>query len=96
MAPATDTSNGNLSQPAAKIKKLNPYKLREMETRRRQLEEEITKAEHEIAECEQAALTFVSAQETIRITTLLDQRRRDLEQLMSEWEEVSQSLETAT
>ncbi len=96
VAPATDTSNGNLSQPAAKIKKLNPYKLREMETRRRQLEEEITKAEHEIAECEQAALTFVSAQETIRITTLLDQRRRDLEQLMSEWEEVSQSLETAT
>src|SRR5579884_226573 len=95
-APATDTSNGNLSQPAAKIKKLNPYKLREMETRRRQLEEEITKAEREIAECEQAALTFVSAQETIRITTLLDQRRRDLEQLMSEWEEVSQSLETAT
>src|SRR5581483_609460 len=34
VAPATDTSNGNLSQPAAKIKKLNPYKLREMETRR--------------------------------------------------------------
>ena len=88
-------SNGN-SPTAAKSKKINPYKLREMENRRQQLEEEITKAENEIAECQQAALTFVSAQETIRITALLEQRRRDLEQLMAEWEELSQALETAT
>ena len=96
MATATVGGNGDLSQPSIKTKKINPYKLREMENRRQQLEAEISRAEDEIAECEQASLTFVSAQETMRLTALLEQRRRDLEQLMSEWEEVSQALETAT
>src|SRR5579864_7635346 len=96
MPTATAGGNGNSSQPAVKTKKINPYKLREMENRRHQLEEQITQAENEIAECEQASLTFVSAQETMRLTALLEQRRRDLKQLMSEWEEVSQALETAT
>jgi ATP-binding cassette, subfamily F, member 3 len=96
MPTATVGGNGNSSQPAVKTKKINPYKLREMENRRHQLEEQITQAENEIAECEQASLTFVSAQETMRLTTLLEQRRRDLKQLMSEWEQVSQALETAT
>ena len=67
-----------------------------MEDRLRQLEGNIARAENDIASCEQQAQTFVSAEETVRLTNLLDQRRRELVQLMSQWEEVSQALESAT
>jgi ATP-binding cassette subfamily F protein 3 len=96
-AAVSNGSNGDAPQPTApKPKKINPYKLRELESRRQQLEEEITRAENEIAECEQATLTFVSGQETMRLASVVEQRRRDLAELMSQWEEVSQALETAT
>jgi ATP-binding cassette subfamily F protein 3 len=75
-------------------KKINPYKLREMQERRKKLEAAIAAAEAEIADCEQRLLTFQSAEETIRLTQLLEQRRKDVSQRMSEWEEVSQELET--
>src|SRR5579872_5850697 len=96
VTPPTVDGNGHAPEPGAKAKKINPYKLREMENRRQQLEREISEVEGEIAECEKAALTFVSAEETIRLTKLLEQRRNDLGQLMSQWEEVSQALEAAT
>ncbi|HSB75194.1 MAG TPA: ABC-F family ATP-binding cassette domain-containing protein [Terriglobales bacterium] len=80
----------------AKPKKVNPYKLREMEQRREHLEEEIARAEGDIAGCEQALQAFVSMEETQRQTTLLEQRRRELALMLEQWEEVSQALEAAT
>jgi ATP-binding cassette subfamily F protein 3 len=87
--------NGNAS-PAPKQKKVNPYKLREMEQRRQQLEGEIARAEGDIAACEQALQVFVSAEESQRQSTLLERLRRELAELMARWEEVSEALEGAT
>ena len=87
-------SNGNA--PAPKAKKINPIRLREMEQQRRQLEEDIARAEADIAACEQALQVFVSADETQRQNTLLQQRRQELAAMLARWEEVSQSLEAAT
>jgi ATP-binding cassette subfamily F protein 3 len=95
-APAAQSPRGNGSQPpAAKQKKINPIKLREMEQQRQQLESAIARAEGEIAACEQALQVFVSAEESLRQTNLLEQRRRELAAMMAQWEEVSQALEAA-
>ncbi|HEX6908737.1 MAG TPA: ABC-F family ATP-binding cassette domain-containing protein, partial [Terriglobales bacterium] len=87
---------GNGNAPAPKAKKINPIKLREMEEQRRQLEEEIARAEADIAACEQALQVFVSADETQRQSTLLQQHRQELAAMLAQWEEVSQALEAAT
>ncbi|HEV2114996.1 MAG TPA: ABC-F family ATP-binding cassette domain-containing protein [Terriglobales bacterium] len=90
-------AGGNGSQPPApKQKKINPIKLREMEQRRNQLETDIASAESDIAACEQALQVFVSAEESLRQTNLLEQRRRELAEMMAKWEKVSQALEAAT
>ena len=85
--------NGSQSPPAPKQKKINPIKLREMEQRRGQLEADIAGTEHDIAACEQTLQVFVSAEESQRQTNLLEQRRRELAEMMEEWEEVSKALE---
>ncbi|HKT69859.1 MAG TPA: ABC-F family ATP-binding cassette domain-containing protein, partial [Terriglobales bacterium] len=96
-APVPSLPGGNGSTPAEpKQKKVNPIKLREMEQRREQLEEDIAGAEHDVAACEQALQVFVSAEESQRQTNLLEQRRRELAEMMEEWEEVSKALEATT
>lgn len=89
------TNNGDSAQPASEPKqgRMNPIKLRQMKERVGEIEEEITKLETGIAECEQALQTFVSAQETARLTQLLETRRHDLESLMKEWAEISSAIE---
>jgi len=92
---AAADGNGRSSElpPAIRLKKLNPHKLRQMQDRLQELEDNITRAENAIAEYENASLTFVSPQETIRITNLLQQRRRELAELLSQWEEISQAVQ---
>jgi ATP-binding cassette subfamily F protein 3 len=77
------------TQQETKSKRINPIKLKQMNERIGEIEEEITKLEAGIAECEQALLTYVSAEETARQMQLLANRRGDLDRLMSEWEELS-------
>jgi ATP-binding cassette subfamily F protein 3 len=77
----------------SKAKRLNPIKLKQMQDRAQELEEEITRLEQGIAECESGLLTFVSAEETKRLLELQESRKRDLEQAMSEWEEISSVIE---
>jgi ATP-binding cassette subfamily F protein 3 len=91
-APQAARGNGH-SAPAAPRKKINPYKLREMEERRGQLEQDIARAEADIAQYEREAQNFVSAEDSVRVSSLLDKRRRELAQLISGWEQVSQALE---
>ena len=76
-------------------KRVNPIKLRQFKDRAKEIEEEITRLEAGIAECEQALQNFVSAQETARQTELLHTRRADLESLLKEWEEVSALIDSA-
>ncbi len=92
-APVTSNGNAAVPPPEPKQKRLNPIKLRQMKERLSEIEEEITKLEAGIAECEQALQTFTSAQETGRVTQLLETRRHDLESLMKEWEAISSAIE---
>ena len=73
--------------------RLNPIKLRQMKERRRAIEDEVTRLEVEIADFEHALANFRSAEETRDLTELLTARRKDLEGLMAEWEEVAQTIE---
>jgi ATP-binding cassette subfamily F protein 3 len=90
--PSSDGS-GLPQVTKASEKRLNPIKLRQMKERRREIEEDVTRLEAEIAEYEAALANFVSVEETMRVTGLLDARRQDLDALMSEWEAVEQSIE---
>jgi len=65
-----------------------------MKERRQEIEEEIARLEHSIAESETALATFSSAEETARLTKLVESQRSQLQCLMGEWEETSQVLET--
>jgi ATP-binding cassette subfamily F protein 3 len=92
-AATTDPAVATASNGAPGSKRLNPIKLRQMQDRRSSIEDEITKLEAEIADYEGELSNFVSAEETARVSKLLDQRRADLEKLMHEWEEVVEAIE---
>ncbi len=73
--------------------RLNPIKMRQMKDRRRAIEDEVTRLEVEIAEYERALAAYKSADESVRVSGLLDARRADLKSLLDEWEDVAQSIE---
>jgi ATP-binding cassette subfamily F protein 3 len=79
-------------QPA---RRLNPIKMQKLKERCRELEEEIARSESEIAQYESELGEFVSVEQTMRTTALLDQRRSGLEKQIKEWEQVSGELEEA-
>jgi len=72
-----------------KSRRLNPIKRKQMEDRVRELEAEISRTEAAVADCETALQTFVSAEETARLTEQLKSHKQDLEQRMREWENLS-------
>ncbi len=74
-------------------RRLNPIKLRHMKDRARAIEDEITRLEVEIADFELALANFVSVEQTVEMSELLTARRKDLESLMLEWEEVEQTID---
>jgi ATP-binding cassette subfamily F protein 3 len=74
-------------------KRLNPIKIRQMTERRQTIEERIAGLEAEIAGYEASLGSFVSVDETKRLSDLVNLRRADLSSLLSEWEEVAQFLE---
>jgi exonuclease VII small subunit len=65
-----------------------------MEGRVRELEEEINRLEADNASCEAALQTFVSAEETQRLTQELADRRGELQRRLAEWEGLGQALQT--
>src|SRR5437868_1856862 len=90
----SQSGNGNGAAPAeSKSKRLNPIKRKQMEDRVRELEQEITRMEAAIVECESALQTFVSANETQRLTREIEDHRRALHASIKEWEELGQALE---
>src|SRR5438445_1312725 len=94
-APAAQKPAPAKAEAPAKSKetKLNPIKLHQMKERRRELEDEVTRLEGEIAGYERALANFTSAEKTMRTSELLGSRRADLETLLAEWEQVSQTIE---
>lgn len=71
---------------------MNPYKVKQMEERLREVEREIAAAEKDVTDCEQRLQVFESAAETIRLNELLERRRAELPKLMEEWEELETAL----
>ena len=100
-ATLTQSGNGNQGPSAASAadasrgKRLNPIKRKQMEDRLKELEQDIARSESAIAQYEAALLTFVSPQETQKQNRELAELRDEVADLMTEWEQVSQTLELA-
>jgi ATP-binding cassette subfamily F protein 3 len=77
--------------PPEPKKRVNPMKLKQMEDRCKQLEATIARTETEIAELE--ARPYVNADEAMRVSGILEQKRGELEKAMADWEEASAQLE---
>jgi ATP-binding cassette subfamily F protein 3 len=90
---AAGGDNGKLKEPAGRAKKPNPILLRQMQDRRQELEEEITRAEAEVAACETGLGNFKSAEESIRLAKRIDELRRSLGEMMREWEQIAVTLD---
>jgi ATP-binding cassette subfamily F protein 3 len=84
---------GKREEPETPTKKLNPIVLRRMRKRREELEEEIARCEAEIAAYELELANFKSAQESIRVAALIDERRKHLTDIMKDWEQIETTLE---
>jgi ATP-binding cassette, subfamily F, member 3 len=85
-------------EPAAsegKTRRLNPIRRKQMEERLAELEEEVARVEAAIGHCEAALQSFVSVEETQSQTKGLADRKKELERLMAEWEELSGALAEA-
>jgi ATP-binding cassette subfamily F protein 3 len=91
-APGADAPSGD----GAKPKRLNPIRLRQLQERCVEIEEEVSRLEAEIAEHERALGVFESVEETMRLTGLVEIRKSDLKALLAEWEETSHQVEDAT
>ena len=77
-------------------KRLNPIKRKQMQDRAQELEAEISSLESAIAQCETSLQTFVSSDETARLSRELGQSRTELQQRIAEWEEIGQELEVGS
>jgi ATP-binding cassette, subfamily F, member 3 len=103
VAALPEPSNGNhaaatatraaTAPPAAKAKRLNPIKRKQVEDRIGELEAEISRAENAIAGCETALQNFVSAEESQRQSDQLEGQKASHAAALAEWEDLSQSLQ---
>jgi ATP-binding cassette subfamily F protein 3 len=92
-APAIVNGHEPAPPPAGPAKRINPMKLRQMEQRCRELEREIAALEAEIEHQEKSLANFVSTEETLRVTALIEERRAALESRIAQWEQLSQEVE---
>src|SRR6266513_2577443 len=87
---AEQAASSNGDHPA---KRLNPIKRKQMQDRAQELEEQISTLESAIARCEASLQSFVSAEETTRLSRELEQNRAELQLRVAEWEQIGQELE---
>uniref|UniRef100_E6PWU4 ABC transporter, ATPase subunit n=1 Tax=mine drainage metagenome TaxID=410659 RepID=E6PWU4_9ZZZZ len=95
IAPAAAPGTVSVAQvvPGNRTKRLNPLKLKQMEQRSAHLEEEVPRLEAAISLTETQLGNYVSAQETERLTQLLEELREQLAGATEEWEELMMTLE---
>ena len=91
-----DGGNGTAASKAARTRRLNPIKQKQMQDRCRFLEEEIPRVESSISHTEEQLAVYVSAAETQRLTTLASELHAQLAALTAEWEELTGQLESET
>ena len=68
-------------------------KLKKLREQLKEVEQEVAALESEIAQHEAALADFKSVDETLRLTTLVDERRKDLDARVAEWEQLSAQIE---
>jgi ATP-binding cassette subfamily F protein 3 len=78
---------------AAKVRRLNPIKLRQMQERFSFVEEEIPRLESSIADAEESLGVYESQEATERLTQRLQSLRERHASLTAEWEELVTQLE---
>jgi ATP-binding cassette, subfamily F, member 3 len=88
------TPQPQIPNPDSGAKRVNPMKLKKLQDRARKLELQIAALEAEIASDEANLANFVSAEETMRISTQMEKRRSALSTMLSEWEEATQGMES--
>jgi len=88
--PVAETVAESASEPRRRV---NPMKRKQMAERLAKLEAEVSQTEAIIAESEESLSRYVSAEETQRVSTLLEEKRSSLETLEAEWAELSEALE---
>jgi ATP-binding cassette, subfamily F, member 3 len=76
-----------------KSKRLNPIRRKQLEERIHEIEQEITRLEAVIADCESGLRNFVSAQESQRLARELAEAKSELPTRLAEWEELGQALQ---
>ncbi|HVO82520.1 MAG TPA: ABC-F family ATP-binding cassette domain-containing protein [Terriglobales bacterium] len=96
---AARPTNGNQAgadsaSAESRSKRLNPIKRKQLTERFAEVEQEISGLEAAIADCEAALQTFVSAEETQRLTQKLAAHKADLQKRLTEWEELGQVLQS--
>jgi ATP-binding cassette subfamily F protein 3 len=89
-----EAASATLSDPVSGTKRrVNPMKRKQMVERLAQVEVEVSSTEAIIAESEEALSRYVSAEETQRVSALLEEKRSSLESLETEWASLSEALE---
>ena len=88
---AVQPTNGNpagadTASAESRSKRLNPIKRKQLTERFAEVEQEISDLEAAIADCEAALQTFVSAEETQRLTQELADHKAGLQKCLAEWE----------
>jgi ATP-binding cassette subfamily F protein 3 len=78
---------------AASAKRVNPMKVKKLQDQIKEAEQQVAELESEIARHEAALADFKSVDETVRLTTLVDERRKDLNETVAKWEQLSAELE---
>jgi chaperonin cofactor prefoldin len=68
-------------------------KLKKLQERLRTVELEVASLESEIAQHDAALADFKSVEETVRVSEVVAERRKQLEARVAEWERVSAELE---
>jgi ATP-binding cassette subfamily F protein 3 len=76
-------------------KRVNPMKVKKLQERLRTVEQEVAALESEIAQHDAALADFKSMEETVRLSGIVEERRKQLEARVAEWESVSAELEEA-
>jgi ATP-binding cassette subfamily F protein 3 len=93
VAPVQEPEKASPDAAAAKGRRVNPIKLRQMQERCSFVEEEIPRLESSIADAETSLGVYESAEETQRVTQRLESLRQRHASLTAEWEELVLQLE---
>jgi ATP-binding cassette subfamily F protein 3 len=81
-------------EPAEQKKRMNPMKQQKLRDELAATEERISELESQIAQNEAALADYKSAEESMRLSTLIGTLREELETRVTRWEELSQELES--